>query len=266
MEARHHHHRQEEVWEQLAKVTDPELDQAVTELDFIDQLEVGDGGDVRVRFRLPTYWCAANFAFMMASDMKERVGELPWVNDLRVELLDHFYADAINRGIAEDASFQETCGGEAQGSLQALRTMFRRKAFLSRQERLLRHLRNCRTPEEELVGMSVRDLADIVMLGDPDGDHLRSRYLEMRRAGPPDADGRYRGDAHELAFVTAGGEALTVDGFRRYLWDLRSTRANTEFNAHMCRSVLEARKGSGGGSERAGRWPEIRVAAGDQNE
>lgn len=266
MEARHHHHRQDEVWEQLAKVTDPELDQAVTELDFIDQLEVGDGGDVRVRFRLPTYWCAANFAFMMASDMKERVGELPWVRNLRVELLDHFYADAINRGVAEDASFQETCGAEAQASLDTLRATFRRKAFLSRQERLLRHLRNCGTAVEELVGMSVRELADIVMVGDPEGAHLRSRYLEMRREGPPDADVRYRGDTEERAFVTARGEALTAERFRQYMWHLRSTRTNTEFNAHMCRSVLEVRKGSRGGSERASRWPEIRVTAGNQND
>ncbi|MCS5599972.1 MAG: iron-sulfur cluster assembly protein, partial [Rhodospirillales bacterium] len=65
----------DEVDQQLAKVYDPELDQPLTELGFIGGVDIA-GDKVTVRFRLPTYWCAANFAYMMASDIRERVSEL----------------------------------------------------------------------------------------------------------------------------------------------------------------------------------------------
>ena len=72
----------DEVYRQIAEVYDPELDQPLTELGFIGGVRIV-GDTVTVRFRLPTYWCAANFAYMMASDIRERVSELSWVQ--RVE-------------------------------------------------------------------------------------------------------------------------------------------------------------------------------------
>lgn len=240
--------REHQAWAQLAQVTDPELDQSVTELDFIDQLDIDEHGDVCVRFRLPTYWCAANFAFMMGSDMREKLGELPWVRQLRVELLDHFYADSINQGLATGASFEQTCGGEASGGLALLRATFRRKAFYSRQERLIEHLRvRCGTPKEALVTMRVADLAAIDMAEDEEGRHLRERYLAMRRQGAPDEEDNtlYSGDAEKAAFVSAAGEELEIGNLSAYLRHLRTIRLNSEFNATLCRSVLDARKKHG---------------------
>ena len=63
----------------LATVMDPELDESVTELGFITEVELSGEGEVRIGFRLPTYWCAANFAFLMADDMRCAVEALPWV-------------------------------------------------------------------------------------------------------------------------------------------------------------------------------------------
>ena len=73
--------RRDEIYVQLAQVYDPELDQPLTELGFIGGVSI-EGSVVTVRFRLPTFWCAANFAFMMAADIRERVSELPWVERL----------------------------------------------------------------------------------------------------------------------------------------------------------------------------------------
>jgi hypothetical protein len=42
----------------------------VTDLRFIEHLTVDQDGTVSIGFRLPTYWCAANFAFLMAGDMQ----------------------------------------------------------------------------------------------------------------------------------------------------------------------------------------------------
>ena len=65
-----------EVWFQLAPVTDPELDESVTELGFVTAVTLDEKGVVQVSFRLPTYWCAANFAFLMADDMARAVRAL----------------------------------------------------------------------------------------------------------------------------------------------------------------------------------------------
>ncbi len=85
----------DEVHQQLAEVYDPELDQPLTELGFIGGVDIA-GDKVTVRFRLPTYWCAANFAYMMSSDIRERVSELPWVKRVDVLLQDHFHDEEIN--------------------------------------------------------------------------------------------------------------------------------------------------------------------------
>ena len=56
---------------------------------------------VHIEFRLPTYWCAANFSFLMADDMRHAVKALAWVDDVSVVLGEHMYADKINAGLAQ---------------------------------------------------------------------------------------------------------------------------------------------------------------------
>jgi metal-sulfur cluster biosynthetic enzyme len=74
----------DEVWAVLERVTDPEIDESVTKLEFVTRVEIEAGSRVRIEFRLPTYWCAPNFAFLMASDMRDAVEELPWVEEVSV--------------------------------------------------------------------------------------------------------------------------------------------------------------------------------------
>ena len=66
--------READVRRALARVDDPELDEPVTDLRFIERVEIDAAGAVSIGFRLPTYWCAANFAFLMADDMRREVG------------------------------------------------------------------------------------------------------------------------------------------------------------------------------------------------
>ena len=65
--------RESEVLACLDSVTDPELDEPVTDLGFVEEVTVGADGAVSIDFRLPTFWCAANFAYMMAEDMRDAV-------------------------------------------------------------------------------------------------------------------------------------------------------------------------------------------------
>src|SRR5262245_36770053 len=165
--------RVREVWACLDAVTDPELDRSVTEMGFVSAVEVDGQGRVKIDFRLPTYWCAANFAFMMADDMRRAVAGLPWVTDVSVVLGEHMYADTINRGIAEKLSFQGAFGSEASGDLEEVRRTFLLKAFQGRQHALLTHLVGAGHDAQSLVSLTNADLAALSL--DAEGSRLRER-------------------------------------------------------------------------------------------
>jgi metal-sulfur cluster biosynthetic enzyme len=221
--------REAEVRARLDRVVDPELDEAVTELGFVTDLGIDDAGVVRVGFRLPTYWCAANFAFLMADDMRREVAALPWVTRVEVTLGEHMYAHKINRGMAQGLSFQQAFGAEAAGNLDALRRTFLVKAFQRRQEALLRHLLDARHDAARLVALD-RDGLRALPLDSP-GDRLRVRYIDRRDVI----------DAGVLAFVDADGVPLSAAGLPAYLQALARVGINAEFNGAICRGLLAAR-------------------------
>ncbi|MBO0775789.1 MAG: iron-sulfur cluster assembly protein, partial [Actinobacteria bacterium] len=124
----------------LAAVRDPELDEPITALGFVTSVTVSAGGDAVVRLRLPTYFCAPNFAYLMVADAYDAVSALAGVCSAAVELEDHFAAEAINHGVAARAGFAASFGGEAAGELHQLRAGFLRKAVLAGTDRVCRRL------------------------------------------------------------------------------------------------------------------------------
>ena len=129
------------VLDALSGVRDPELDEPITDLKFISDLRVG-GDSVDVRLRLPTPFCAPNFAYLMAHDAKEALLSVPGVREARGVLDDHHTADEIYAGLAGGLGFEGTFSSfeETGEDLDGLRDIFRRKAFVSRQETLCRML------------------------------------------------------------------------------------------------------------------------------
>jgi metal-sulfur cluster biosynthetic enzyme len=227
--------RTAEVWARLQSVIDPELDESVTELGFVTGVEVDAGGRVRIDFRLPTYWCAANFAFLMADDMRIAVATLPWVTKVTVGLGEHMYADEINRGVAAGLSFQATFGDEASGELEEVRRTFMVKAFQRRQEALLTYLLNHGHEPTALLQLSVVELAALPC--DSAGHRLVERYLERRTV--------VRSSADEMGFVDHDGASLDAGQIHTYLRALRRIGVNAEFNSAMCRGLLATRYGTG---------------------
>ena len=172
--------REAEVLACLAAVTDPELDEPVTDLGFVEEVTVGSDGVVSIDFRLPTFWCAANFAYMMAEDMRDAVAALPWVARVVPRLQEHMCADEVNRGVAEGLDFGAAFGEAGDDdSLASLRTTFRRKAFQGRQEALLRVLLKQGFGKDALVAMTVEALEHTVVAG-AESAGLQRRYLEIR--------------------------------------------------------------------------------------
>jgi metal-sulfur cluster biosynthetic enzyme len=223
--------RSEQVRAALARVTDPELDESVVALNFITAIGVADDDAVTVNFRLPTYWCAANFSYLMASDMRDAVAALPWVRSVSVVLDEHMFVEAINDGVAAAKDFAEAFPDEANMDLSAIRLNFGLKSFERRQEALLRHLTAAGLAPEVILSLTSDGLARIEL--NSEGQGLRACYLERRplAAGAP------------LAFVTRDGIAISPDTLTAYLRNIRRVGLNAEFNGALCRGLLAARYG-----------------------
>jgi len=232
-----------EVWSRLAAVDDPELDESVTELGFVTAVEV-DGGSVSIGFRLPTYWCAANFAYLMADDMRQVIAALPWVTDITITLDEHMYAAEINRGVAAGRSFQQTFGNEANGEVEDVRRIFLVKAFQRRQEALLSWLLAQGNEPAMLVRLNMAQLSALASTStDDDGktQRLVARYRERRFVVGRCIDEAEQTD--EPAFIDTEGAPLNPDGLGAYLRALRRVGVNAEFNGALCRGLLAARYG-----------------------
>ncbi|MFB2550493.1 iron-sulfur cluster assembly protein [Ensifer soli] len=224
--------RRRELWRQLATVNDPELDEAVTEMGFIDRAEIDGSGAVAVDFRLPTYWCSPNFAFLMLEDLRNALAALSWQPSFRITLHDHMFAEEVNKGIAEGRGFSEIFGALAEkADLEALREKFRRKAFQRRQEAVILALRAAGLSDEAVVGLT---LAGLDAVRGVDGTVV-ARYREIVRIRFPQRT------PEEAAIVDLDGGAVDAAGLVAHLADLRSVRINMEFNGALCRGLKGTR-------------------------
>jgi metal-sulfur cluster biosynthetic enzyme len=205
------------VLEQLGTVYDPELDEPITTLGFVGSCVVTDVGDVSVRLRLPTPQCAPNFAFLMAADARSAVERVGGVREVTVVLEDHYTGDEINAAVGRGEGFAAAFPGETQGELSALRELFRRKALVAREGRLLMQSATPPLTLGELSG--------------PDAERCR----ELRRALGIAADD----DAP--AFVT--GDGAPVSDFARFGRMARLTAMSLEANGGICRDLLRVRYG-----------------------
>ena len=228
--------RTEQVRDELKRVTDPELDESVIDLNFVTAIHVDAAGGVCIGFRLPTYWCAANFAFLMADDMRRAVASLPWVASVSVTLGEHMYAETINNGMAKSLSFQEAFGNESNGDLTEVRQIFAVKAFQRRQEALLRHLLALGQEPSEVLALSIAELAALPLSAE--GQELVERYFARRGVIGP---GKGVVDPASLAFVGVDGAEIKADALQTHLRTLRRVSVNTEFNGALCRGLLAAR-------------------------
>lgn len=225
--------RLQQVWTALGTVTDPELDEPVTRLEFVSRVSLDANDYVSIEFRLPTYWCAPNFAFMMASDMRDAVAEIGWVHGVSVSLLDHFSAELINRGVALKQEFRDAFPGETDDDLKLIREKFLGKAFERRQELLMRHVLGKGQKAEWMTQASMKELMALPL--DAEGTRLRILYIfAWRRLYPEWGEKNF-------AFVALNGGPLDPTQLSSYLRKVAGVRRNAEFNGLICRSLLAER-------------------------
>ena len=222
-----------QVTDALSAVRDPELDEPLTDLGFVKDVRI-DGGQVTVTLWLPTYYCAPNFAYMMAVDAKEAVGAVDGVTGVAIRLIDHHASDEINSGLDAGKDFDETfANDETMGdNLVETRQRFDRKAFVARQQEVYRQLSEGGMTSAEILGLTLGDL--------PDTPEAR-RYLDRRA--------RVELDTSEEApfLVDLEGKAVTAENLDRHLIFARTVSVSIEGNASFCRGLLAVRYGLPGG-------------------
>ena len=216
------------VLDALSGVRDPELDEPLTDLGFVSDLRV-EGDAVSVRLRLPTYFCAPNFAYLMVADAKEAVLSVSGVHTASVVLEDHYASEELNTNVNADGGFDEAFPGETEGpDLGELRATFRRKSFVSRQEKLCRALLARGNSPEELAAMT---------LGDVPPDDEFGKYLERRSELGLDV-------SLEAPFlVDPDGKRVPKEAVVQHLRFAKTVRVSIDGNAGLCRGLLETRYG-----------------------
>lgn len=213
-------------WQALGTVRDPELDEPLTDLGFVARCAVDDGR-AQVELRLPTYFCAPNFAFLMVADAFDAVSAVPGIAEVEVALLDHFASDAINRGVAARAGFVASFEGEAVDELDQLRANFLRKAVLAGTDRICRALSSAGFEAASLPRLTLGEVP-----GSIGTERLRVRRREL---------GLPAGDDDPLLIDPESGAAVEEEGLRRHLAFARLTRTSMEANSGVCRGMLRVR-------------------------
>ena len=241
---------EQDIYQAISDVLDPELDEPLVKLGFIDRVQV-DGSDVSITFKLPTYWCAPNFAYLMAADLRRQAGSVPGVRIVRVILLDHCAEDEVTNGVNQGQTFSAAFPGEASEDEQLveLRRTFLRKGFLMRQDALLRQMGKRGLDEVTIAALRVADLrldeeADAALLTAHGREYQLERagrtarlYQQRRVAlGLPHA-------AHDALIIDETGQPLQAGELQQFLRRSRSVRMNIMFNTAMCKGLFHTRYG-----------------------
>jgi metal-sulfur cluster biosynthetic enzyme len=224
------------ILERLSRVLDPELDESILGLGFVRSLALRHG-HATVTLQLPTSWCAINFAFIMAEDVRAALLAADGIDQVTVLVGDHSSAREIEAAVNRGEPFAAAFPGEAGAGLAALRTLFLRKGFLLRQERLLRDLRAEGLTAEAIGGLCVGAATTMNSLARSGTDALE-RYLERRAELALDCA------PTAPLIVDQSGTAVPAERMETWYQHIRTVRVSLEANGSFCRAMLATRRAS----------------------
>jgi hypothetical protein len=197
-----------------------------------------------VDLHLPTGWCAANFAYMMAEDVRHALLAVEGVQSVALKMNDHFDAQRIETGIQQGHSFSQVYAGEATENLEPLRQIFLRKAYTSRQLRFMRSLRAVGLDDETLCSLT---LADLCLDNGQATVRAADGWLALAEGAPAL---RYVQQRAKLGLdsspaspllLDVKGEAISPEKFQEYWRYARTIQVSMEANGSLCSALLQAR-------------------------
>ena len=224
------HLDRDEILARLDRVLDPELDESVLSLGFVESIAGDDTGNLTVSLRLPTFWCAANFSYLMASDVHRELSALEGVRSVSVSIGEHFAGREVEVGSGKGMSFADAFPDEGPDTLEDTRQIFLRKGYFTRQERLLQALKRAGLSFEAIAALRVGDAESL-----PVEARLIDRYLERRgKLGLDCSDS-------SLLVVSVKGDPVPPQEMETYYVRARTTRLAMEASGSLCSAMLQSR-------------------------
>jgi metal-sulfur cluster biosynthetic enzyme len=89
-----------QIFEDLTKIVDPEIGVSIMELELVDKVDINDG-KVNVDLHLTSPFCPAVFGFKIAQDVKDNIHKVEGIQEVKVNVSNHFMAEAINKQVNE---------------------------------------------------------------------------------------------------------------------------------------------------------------------
>ena len=86
------------IFDELSKIVDPEINTTITDLELIDEVDI-DGPNVKVDLHLTSPFCPAVFGFKLAQDIHDNLLKLEGIDDVKVNVSNHFMAEKINNQV-----------------------------------------------------------------------------------------------------------------------------------------------------------------------
>ena len=214
----------------LDRVLDPELDESVLSLGFVESVDGNEAGEVTVCLRLPTYWCAANFSYLMASDVQRELASLQGVSSVSVRLGEHFAGREVEDGAGASKTFAEAFPEGGPDTLEETRRIFVVKGFISRQERLLRALKDGGLSFPEISEFRVVHAWELGV-----EERVVSRYMNRRKEMGLDCS-----DLSPL-IVDIKGDRVPAEELETHYVRARTTRLAMEASGSLCSAMLQSR-------------------------
>jgi metal-sulfur cluster biosynthetic enzyme len=86
------------IFDELSKIVDPEINTSIVELELIDEVDIKDN-NVKVDLHLTSPFCPAVFGFKICQDVHDNLLNVDGVNDVKVNVSNHFMAEQINNQV-----------------------------------------------------------------------------------------------------------------------------------------------------------------------
>lgn len=86
------------IFDELTKIVDPEINVSIMELELIDNIDI-NGSAVKVDLHLTSPFCPAIFGFKIAQDVHDNLLKIDGVDDVKLNVSNHFMAEAINNQV-----------------------------------------------------------------------------------------------------------------------------------------------------------------------
>ena len=88
------------IFDELSKIVDPEIGVSIMELELIDKVDIEEK-DVNVDLHLTSPFCPAVFGFKIAQDVRDNIYKLEGIENVKINVSNHFMAEAINKQVNE---------------------------------------------------------------------------------------------------------------------------------------------------------------------